>query len=191
MLTCVLVVVAARLASQRAFCEAATRARCSGVQTRFLVGIDKKLSSGASNLCKTKLEEVAPLGWQNIDLSNISTNLETIPEKTYTWELAPGAREDESGRIVASATIVNDGEFTGRRLTFSYPNPEHYDWSPRVLKRLIEVMGLDSTPGQNPVEVLNAASGSRFSAAVKHSAPTPEYPRARANLDIFNVKPAA
>lgn len=131
--------------------------------------------------------------WKNIDLANINPNLELIPAKQYTFELLVGAKYDDRdpGRISANAAIVNDGEFTGRRLFFSYPNPEIKEWSPKALKRLEQALGVDAQEGEDPVAYLNRAAGSRFGAAVTHTVPNEEYPNPRANLNIFSVKPAA
>lgn len=134
------------------------------------------------------------MGWNNIDLTTVNPNLEIIPkDKTFTWELAPGTKYDErdSGRIVASATIVNDGEFTGRRLSFSYPDPSKKDWSPRMLKRLEQALGVDASIGEDPVAYLNRAAGNRFMTDVRHTEPNDEYPNPMANLNIFNVRPSA
>lgn len=130
--------------------------------------------------------------WQAIDLKNINPNLEIIPAKQYVFELLAGAKygERDPGRIEANAAIVNDGEFTGRRLFFSYPDPTTKEWSPKALKRLEQSLGVDAEEGEDPVAYLNRAAGSRFGAAVTHTAPTPEYPNARANLNIFSVKPS-
>ena len=140
------------------------------------------------------------MSWQNIDLTKINPQAEIIPEKTYTFELAPGAKYDERdpGRILVSASIVNDGEFTGRRVFFSYPDPESFnskgnknDWSAKALVRLLTAVGADLQEGEDPVSALNRAAGGRFTSKVTHSKPTEEYPNPRANLDIFNPKPAA
>lgn len=138
------------------------------------------------------------MGWQTIKLSEVNPNLEIIPERTFTWELLSGAHYDERdpGRVVASAAIVNDGEFTGRRLTFSYPDPESVsskgaknEWSPKALRRLLDAMGYAPGETEDPVTALNNAAGGKFVAAVKHQAATEEYPTPRANLNIYNPKP--
>lgn len=130
--------------------------------------------------------------WANVDLVNINPNLELIPAKNYVFELLPGAKYDDRdpGRITANAAIVNDGEFTGRRIFFSYPDPAVKEWAPKALKRLEQALGEDAQEGEDPVAYLNRAAGSRFGAEVKHTAPTDEYPNARANLNIFSVKPS-
>lgn len=141
------------------------------------------------------------MSWANIDLTTISPTLEIIPEKMFTWELLPGATYDERdhGRINVSAAIVNDGEFSGRKIFFSYPDPEgvsprsgkKQDWSAIALKRLEQAIGVDYEAGEDPVHFLNRAAGSRFMSGVQHSKPTDEYPNPRANLNLLNVRPSA
>lgn len=138
------------------------------------------------------------MAWQNFDLTNVSTQTEVIPAKAYTFELAPGAKYDDRGSLQVSATIVNDGEFTGKRVFFSYPDPEGFSregkpmaWSATALKRLLEALGSEQEPGEDPVSTLNRVAGNRFASSIKHSTPTDQYPTVRAELAIFNVKPAA
>lgn len=138
------------------------------------------------------------MAWTNVDLKNVSTQLELIPEGTYTLELAPGTKYDEkNGAVRASASIVGDGEFTGKRVFFSYPDPESISskgkvntWSAVALKRLIESLGVDQNEGEDVVEFLNRISGNRFAGTIKHQPATEQYP-ASASLNLFNVKPAA
>lgn len=133
------------------------------------------------------------MSWETIDLTSVSTALEIIPEKTFTFELLPGAKYDERdpNRISCQAAIVQDGEFTGRRIFFSYPDPSVKEWSPKALKRLEQAIGIDIERGEDPVTYLNRVAGNHFMTNVTHSKPTDEYPNPRANLNLFNVKPAA
>lgn len=139
------------------------------------------------------------MSWTTIDLTQVNPAPEIIPPKQYTFELAPGTKYDERdpGRILCSASIVNDGEFTGRRMFFSYPDPEGFnskgnknDWSSKAVVRLLTALGHEPT-NADVVDQLNAAAGGRFVAEVTHTKPTEEYPNPRANLNIFNPKPAA
>ena len=59
------------------------------------------------------------------------------------------------------------------------------------MRRLLDAIGYDLQPGEDPVHALNMAAGGRFTAPVKHSKPTDEYPNPRADLNIFNPKPTA
>jgi len=136
--------------------------------------------------------------WQNFSLKDVNPNVEALPVKTYTWELLPGAKYDEKNRIICSAGIVGDSEFAGRRLSFSFPDPEAFsqsgkkqDWSAKMLKRLEVAIGIDSQDTEDPVDYLNRVAGNRFAAPVKQGKVTEEYPNPRTDLDIFNFKPAA
>lgn len=136
--------------------------------------------------------------WQNVNLSDVSVQDQIIPVGTYTFELAPGAKFDEKGNLRTSATIVNDGEFTGKRMFFSYPDPEGISskgksqaWSATAFKRLTVAIGEDPQDGESLDGYLNRVAGARFQSNVTHSAPTDAYPNPSANLNIFNPRPAA
>lgn len=136
--------------------------------------------------------------WVNVDLSNVNPGFETIPPGEYTFAVV-GAKwgASDPNRIEASATIVTEGDFTGRRIFFSYPDPEKYsskgkkmDWSIQVFKRLETALGVEKEAGQSPVEYLNAVAGHRFNGTVKLGQVTEAYPTPKAELDIFNPRPA-
>lgn len=128
------------------------------------------------------------MSWQNIDLKSINPNLELIPERTFSWELLPGAKYDDRdpNTISINVAVVSDGEFAGRRLFVNYKEGDE-----KALKRLEQAMGVDANEGEDPVAYLNRAAGGRFAAAVKHSQVTPEYPNPKAFLQKWNVRPAA
>jgi hypothetical protein len=135
------------------------------------------------------------MSWTDVDLTSVSTTLEPVGEGAYTFQLLPGAKfsENDPNRIEATAAIT-DGEFAGRRLFFSYPNPAEYDWSPRVVKRMLNALGVDAVAGENPVQALNRAAGLRFTANVSHrkdKATGAKVEPIRADLDIFSVGAAA
>lgn len=136
--------------------------------------------------------------WLTTDLTTVNPNAEAIPEGTYTFSLG-GAKYDDRGynRIEANATIVTEGDFMGRKMFFSYPDPESInskgkknDWSAKALKRLEQSLGVDASAGEDPVEYLNRVAGTRFSAPVSMRPATDDYP-ARPELVIFKVGPAA
>lgn len=132
------------------------------------------------------------MSWQTIDLSTINPNLEIVPEGSYTFSVS-GAKygTTDPGRVEVTATLVTEGDYTGRKLFFSYPDPEKMDWSPKAFKRLEQAIGVDANAGEGPVEYLNRVAGSRFRATVKHRKPTEEFPNPKADLNIFSVSPAA
>lgn len=139
------------------------------------------------------------MSWTNIDLTNVNPNVELVAVGEYTFKLG-GAKYGDSdpNRIEVNATIATDGDFTGRKLYFSYPDPAKpkCDWSPRMLKRLEVALGVDALPQQDPVEYLNGAAGNIFAAPVNHRkgginpATGDNYPD-RAEIDIFKVRAAA
>lgn len=127
------------------------------------------------------------MSWTNVDLTTINPQLEIVPEKVYTFELLPGAQYSDRNpeEISIQVAIVNDGEFTGRRLYGKY-SPDEV----KALKRLEQAMGVDAEPGEDPVTYLNRAAGSRFSTGVRHSKPNEQYPNPKAFLQLWSVKPA-
>lgn len=124
--------------------------------------------------------------------------LEVIPPNTYTFELSPGAKIDEKGNLRASATIVNDGEFTGKRVFFSYPDPEGFSslgksnqWSAVAFKRFTQAVGEDIQEGEAPDAYLNRIAGAHFQTSTTLSVPTEQYPNPGVQVNLFKVKPAA
>lgn len=113
--------------------------------------------------------------------------MEIVPEKTFTFELLPGAKtsDRDPDAIEIAVAIVNDGEFTGRKMFAKYTT-EHV----KALKRLEQALGVDALPGEDAVTYLNRAAGNRFSTNVRHSKATEEYPNPKAWLGIWNVRPA-
>lgn len=139
------------------------------------------------------------MSWQNIDLSKVSTQTESIPAGTYTFELAAGASYDErTGAIKASGIVADENEYKGKRVFFSYPDPESLSskgkvqaWSAQAFKRLEQAIGVDVESGEDKVAYLHRVAGNRFSMPVVLSTPTDEYPTPRANAQLLNVKAAA
>jgi len=136
------------------------------------------------------------MSWANLDLSKINPNLETIPEGTYVYTLA-GGKFGKDNRVEVSARIATEGDFTGRTMYFSFPDPESInskgkpnDWSLKAFKRLEMALGVDQQAGEDPVTYLNRAAGNRFSARVKHSAATEDYP-SRAEIVLYSFSVAA
>jgi hypothetical protein len=136
-------------------------------------------------------------GW-NVKWDEVSGQDSIIPEGTYTLEVAPGARFNEQGSLKASASVVDGGEFTGKRVFFSYPNPDgvsnggkSFAWSKTAFKRLITALGEDPQEGEPEDAYLNRVAGNRFRGQIRHSKPNDQYPNAQAELNLFNVGPAA
>lgn len=131
------------------------------------------------------------MSWAEVDLTQISTAITPVAEGEHVFELLPGAKysDFDPARVEAQAAIV-DGEFQGRKMFFSYPDPAKQEWSPRVFKRLVESLGQDIESGENPVSYLNRSAGLRFKAPVTHRKGEEGAP-VKADLNIFKVKPAA
>jgi hypothetical protein len=137
------------------------------------------------------------LSWQEIDLKDVSTQVELLPAGVYNFELSPGAKYDEKGSIRTSATVNGHGEFTGKRVFFSYPDPTSVSragkinsWSAVALKRLEQALGIDINPGEDKVEYLNRVAGTHFQGTVTITPANENYP-ASVNLNLFNVRPSA
>lgn len=137
------------------------------------------------------------MSWTNINLKEVNPNLlDLVAPGTYTFSLNSGAKYNDRGAILASATIESDGDFRGKRMLFSYPDPESVSqdgkvqsWSAVAFKRLEIAVGTDINEGEDHVEYLNRVAGSKFSAGVtvKEDATGQK----RSNIQLLNVKPAA
>jgi len=135
------------------------------------------------------------MSWTDVDLAGISITIEPIGLGEHTFQLNPGAKLRENGSLELNATIV-DGEYAGRRIYFTYPEPTKYDWAPRVLKRLQVALGADANEGESPLDYFNRVSAelgaaARFMAPVKDGKTSPEFPTPKRELDIFKVRAAA
>jgi len=137
------------------------------------------------------------MSWTSINLKEINpAQLDLVAAGSYKFRLNPGAKYNDRGSILASATIESDGEFTGKRMLFSYPDPESTDkngkvqnWSSVALKRLEVATGQEVQDGEDPVAFLNRIAGSFFQTGV--TVKEDETGTKRSNLQLLNVKPAA
>ena len=135
------------------------------------------------------------MSW-NINLKEINpAQLDVVAPGSYIFSLNAGAKYNDRDAILASANIESDGEFRGKRMLFSYPNPESVSsegkvqtWSSVALKRMEVALGIDCEDGEDPVTYLNRVAGSKFAAnvTVKEVDGTK-----RSNIQLLNVKPAA
>ena len=130
------------------------------------------------------------MSWTNIDLTKINpSDLNLVADGVYSFELNPGAKFNEYGGIYASATIVSDGEFKGKRVSFSYPNPDEYNWSAPALVRLVHATGNEVQEGEDGPTVLNRIAGSHFSTKIVNK--DDKTGVKRSNLQTMSVKPSA
>lgn len=136
------------------------------------------------------------MSW-NINIRDINpAQLDLVAEGVYTFALNPGAKYNERNAILASANIETDGDFKGKKMLFSYPNPESTSqdgkvqaWSGVALKRLEIALGVDMEEGEDPVDYLNRAAGAKFMAKV--TVKEDSLGTKRSNIQLLNVKPAA
>lgn len=135
------------------------------------------------------------MGW-NVLWSEVSAQDDIIPVGKYVLELAPGAKFLENGALKTSASVVGENEFNGKRVFFSYPNPEgtssqgkSFAWSKTAFKRLIAAIGVDPEEGEAEDAYLNRVAGSRFTGQIRHRQ-SEGYPP-QAELNLFNVSVAA
>lgn len=128
------------------------------------------------------------MSWQNIDLTTINPQLEILPSKTFTFTVLPGAKYDDRDpdNISVNVAVVNDSEFSGRRLFLNY-KPDDV----KALKRLEQALGVDAEAGEDPVAYLNRAAGNNFTMPVTHSKPNEQYPNPKAFGSKWNVSAAA
>lgn len=136
------------------------------------------------------------MSWNNINLKEVSTQeFDLVPSGLYTFEVLPGAKFNEQGALIGSLAIVSDGEFKGRRMFYSYPDPESMSnagkvqsWSAVALKRFEQAIGIDANDGEDKAEYMNRVASSRvqFPVVTKEDSTGTK----RANLQLLNVKPA-
>jgi hypothetical protein len=133
-------------------------------------------------------EELQFMAW-SINLKEISANdLNLVPDGVYTFSLNAGASYNDKGGINASAQIITDGPYRGRKMLFSYPNPDQFPWAGPSLKKLSVAIGIDVEDGEDPVEYLNRVAGSLFSSKVVNK--VDKNGEDRSNLQTMSVKPA-
>jgi hypothetical protein len=138
------------------------------------------------------------MGWVNLKADEVSPFQEPIAIGDYDFQLLGATLDNASNRLNIKAVIASDGEYTGRRVRFSFPDPDQYDWAPRVFARLREALGVTALPGEEPLTYLNRAAenGGRFGAQITHREYVPEggdpnTPQVSSDVDIFNFRVAA
>ena len=89
-----------------------------------------------------------------------------IPEGEYQFRLL-GGRNENSRTLVT--TLINDGEYTGRKFSFSYPNFDEQAWGLTEFKRLTIALGLDIDDNESAENYLSRAAGQTFVMKVFHS----------------------
>lgn len=129
------------------------------------------------------------MSWQNIDLTTIPTGLEILPKGEYTFSILPGSKfnDKDPGRVDFTLAVAI-GEFVGKRVYASYPNPDNYPWSPTAFKRLVEAVGTDVEAGETPVAYLNRVANLHVNFPIEHKVDSQGVDRA--NINLFKPRPA-
>lgn len=127
--------------------------------------------------------------WQDVDLRDLPTGRELLPAASYTVEVLGGAKAGtfDSGAIDVPVAVVG-GEFNGKRLFMSFPNPEKQDWSPTAVKRVGVALGVDFEQGEHPIAYFQRVQGLRFTLPVSIVKDKEGIDRQR--LGILNPSPA-
>lgn len=129
-------------------------------------------------------------GWLNVDLKDIPTGNEVLPKGTYTFSLLPGSKfNDRNPNRVDFNLAVAEGEFVGKRIFSSFPDPNEYPWSLNVFARLRDALGLEAHDGENPVDYLNRATNLHVKYEVIHKKDAAGVDRA--NVNLFKPEPAS
>jgi hypothetical protein len=131
--------------------------------------------------------------WQDMDLSTVVADNSLLPERDYNFTLDGAKYNQWNPQKIDVSAKVADGEFVGRKVFFSYPEPNKFEWSPNVLRRLLDILGVEPEANEGAVDALNRGVGGSFSSVVTHKTITNHdtgEESKRANLDIFKVKAA-
>lgn len=85
------------------------------------------------------------MGWTDVDLSGVNPNFELVPEGEYDYQIMPGAKVDDYGRLSIQLSIATPGDNSGRRVFLQFPDPssEKGGWVPKALKRLEQSVGIE------------------------------------------------
>lgn len=141
------------------------------------------------------------MSWENVDLRDVKPGWDTVAEGDYTYIILPGTKLGQYGDLQVPVSIVSEGEFNGRRLFLSYPDPTgdpvKFGWSSKALKCLEVAIGLeqDVDAGETKVEWLNRAGAAfaKFASPVTHRKKTNKAGEeiTVADVSLFKVRPAA
>jgi len=133
------------------------------------------------------------MSWENLDLKAIPTGFELLPKGSYVFSILPGARRnDKDPERVDFTLAVAEGEFAGKRIFASFPNPDEYTWSPTTFARLVEALGVEVEPTETGTEgvvaYLNRVANLHVGYDVSHKADKTGVDRA--NINMFKPRPA-
>jgi len=128
--------------------------------------------------------------WQNHDLSDVPTGRELLPGGNYTFEVVQGTAKFgkfDPNAVEFRAAVVG-GEFNGRPVFISYPDPDKQDWSLTAFKRLTVALGVEIAKGEGPIDYLGRVGGLHFNMPVSIVKDKEGVDRQRYN--ILNPSPA-
>lgn len=152
------------------------------------------------------------MGFETVFIADIKIEKPTpVPAgKGYTFQLQPGAstRENPYNKVqeLNLRFDVTDGEFAGRPVFVSYPDPtalnkegKPMSWSAQALKKLEVALGTDGLPGEDPVTYFNRVALNHHSRVTADILPgksykdktTGEQKDGDPQFGIFTVSPAA
>lgn len=150
------------------------------------------------------------MSWENVVLADTKIEKPSpVPVGSYIFTLQPGAsyRQNPYNNVqeLNVRFDVTEGEFSGRPVFVSYPDPTALNkegkpltWSAQALKKLEISIGQDALPGEDTASYLNrvAMNGARITAQMlpgrvykdkNTQADRTEDPK----FGIFTVQPAA
>lgn len=138
-------------------------------------------------------------GWNDVDLSGVSSEMELIPEGKYVLSLLAGAKPNSwnANKIEVGAKI-SEGEYSGRVIYFSFGDPEKVPSMVQAMKRLEVALtastGVAAAEGEDPISYLNNPEvvGGLFLAPIRHrivpaNDERPE--QTKADISVFKIAP--
>lgn len=159
------------------------------------------------------------MSWEQVTLSEVKIEKpQAIPAGKYIWTLQPGAsyRENPYNGITELNVRfdVTEGEFAGRPVFVSYPDPtavskektmpdgsikpgKPMTWSAQALKKLEISLGIDSLPGEDTAAYLNRVALGGNARVIAPLLPGKTYMKDGVSkvedprFGIFDVSPAA
>jgi len=148
------------------------------------------------------------MAWSNVKLSDVQVEERAeLTEGKYRFQLMPGItyrpnKFTNEQEINVSAAVTEHPTLNGKRAFFTYPDPEGKSkegkpktWSAQALKRLEIALGVDTMPGEDPVDYLNRAASQNavFTGRMKNRNFINGNGEATTKLEfsIFDVEPAA
>lgn len=119
----------------------------------------------------------------------------TLPKGDYVFTLVGGVKND-NGRLAVS-TIIRDGEFAGKKFTYTYPDfyKPSGAWAIEDFRRLQLALGDDPFEGESEGPYLTRNGGKTFGATIIHrqylpqdELDVPENYRTVADLKLKSVR---